>query len=150
MGLCFPFSLFFFIKKNNTNHNKQIYMQSTTTTPTVLTIFKDKLIKVYTNCKFILDVIGIYFVWILLHYLSAHLYTNYCVPLTYVGFLSSPFIVPTPHCQAFRWLITNGSTHIMAMWVTVGSWLIKCVLVDHHHQPPPRSEQQQPQPQQHR
>lgn len=109
-----------------------------TTTPTVFTIFKDKLNRVYTNCKFILDVIGIYLIWILLHYLSAHLYTNYCVPLTYVGFLSSPFIVPTPHCQAFRWLITNGSTHIMAMWVTVGSWLIKCVLVDHHQpQTPP-------------
>ena len=75
--------------------------------------------------RLVLDVVGIFFLWICLHYAASHLYTNFCVPLTCIGFIISPFVVPTPHCQAFRWMISNGSSHITAMWMTFGTWWIK-------------------------
>ena len=48
---------------------------------------------------FLLKVSGIYLLWICLHYFSAHLYIKFCVPNTIVGFIMSPFMIATPHCQ---------------------------------------------------
>jgi hypothetical protein len=79
--------------------------------------------------KLFIELFGIYVVWIMLHYVSAHLYIQWCTPLTLWGFLMSPFIVPAPHCQALRWAMNNGSTTITAMWVTLGSWLVKKLIV---------------------
>ena len=78
----------------------------------------------YYGTMFI-ELCGIYLVWILLHYICAHLYVSWCTPLTFVGFLLSPFVVPAPHCQAFRWIIANGSNSITAMWCTFGTWIAK-------------------------
>jgi hypothetical protein len=76
-----------------------------------------------------IELCGIYLMWIILHYLSAHLYVAWCTPMTIIGFLLSPFVVPAPHCQAFRWVIVNGSNHITTMWFTFGTWVAKKIVL---------------------
>lgn len=75
--------------------------------------------------KSFLSVFGLYAVWICIHYASSHLYIHWCVPATIFGFIMSPFIAPSPHCQALRWAIHNGGNSIIAMWVLLGIWLMK-------------------------
>jgi hypothetical protein len=82
----------------------------------------------YYGTMFI-ELCGIYLVWILLHYICAHLYVSWCAPLTIVGFLLSPFVVPAPHCQAFRWVIVSGSSYITTMWFTLGAWIAKKIVL---------------------
>lgn len=69
--------------------------------------------------------VGIYGIWVLLHYITPHLYVHFCVPLTFRGFIMSPFIAPSPHCQALRWAIYNGGNTIIAMWVVFGTWIMQ-------------------------
>ena len=64
-----------------------------------------------------------YALWIVGHYLSAHAYVYYCVPVDFKGFMMSPLLTSTPHCKAFRWVIQNGGNNIDNMWVMIGTWL---------------------------
>lgn len=64
-----------------------------------------------------------YALWIVGHYLSAHAYVYYCVPVDFKGFMISPLLTSTPHCKAFRWVIQNGGNNIDNMWVMIGTWL---------------------------
>ena len=68
--------------------------------------------------------IGIYFIWIICHYLAAHLYAYLCAPLNILGFVLSPFMVAAPHCQALRWTVYNGGLTITNMWALSGAWII--------------------------
>ena len=79
--------------------------------------------------KIIVTVGGMYFIWIYLHYFASHLYVEYCVPNTIQGFLISPFMVSTPHCQGLRWLIYNGGNTITNMWSLIGTWIYAKLLV---------------------
>ena len=72
--------------------------------------------------RYILSVVGMYLVWILLNYFAAHAYVRFCVPPTIWGFLTAPFMVPAPHCQALCWAIYNGGTNIVSMWIMIGTW----------------------------
>jgi len=67
---------------------------------------------------------GIYLVWTILHFCASQLYTKFCTPLNLIGFISSPFLVTTPHCQAFKWCINNGSDALSSMWIVFGTWII--------------------------
>jgi hypothetical protein len=66
---------------------------------------------------------GIYLVWITLHFIASHLYVKICVPASFLGFIVSPFLTTTPHCQSLRWIIYNGANTINNMWVIIGTWL---------------------------
>ena len=70
----------------------------------------------------------VYVIWIAVHYLSAHMYTWWCVPPTVVGFVLAPFLVPAPHCTALRWAITTGGQQIIAMWALIGTWLFNLIM----------------------
>jgi hypothetical protein len=76
-----------------------------------------KYIKIFFNF------FGIYFIWILLHYIASHLYIKLCVPNTFFGLLISPFLSTTPYCISLRWLIENGANNINNMWIFLGTWL---------------------------
>ena len=65
---------------------------------------------------------GIYIIWIVMHYICAHSYVYWCTPASIEGFISTPFLVMMPHCQAMRWCITNGADAIHTMWIIIGSW----------------------------
>jgi len=65
----------------------------------------------------------IYIIWITSHYIASHMYIWFCVPATIIGFVTAPFLVPAPHCQAIRWTIYTGGEKIFAMWLLIGSWI---------------------------
>jgi hypothetical protein len=44
--------------------------------------------------------------------------------MSFLGFLLSPFMALSPHCQAFRWVIYNGGNIINMMWLLLGNWFI--------------------------
>jgi hypothetical protein len=73
--------------------------------------------------KFIIKISGVYILWIILHFASSHLYIRFCVPSTFMGFIISPFMTSSPHCQGLRWIIYNGANTINNMWVILGTWI---------------------------
>jgi len=77
----------------------------------------------------ILKVSGIYLLWICLHYFSAHLYIKFCVPDTIFGFLMSPFMIATPHCQGLRWIVYNAAGIINNMWILIGTWIYSLIWI---------------------
>ena len=87
------------------------------------------LVKIGAIIKSVGEICGIYLFWILLHYSASHLYNCYCVPLTIIGFVMSPFLIATPHCHALRWTIYTGATVINNMWSVVGVWLCSKLIV---------------------
>jgi hypothetical protein len=85
-----------------------------------------------------LKISGIYLLWICLHYFSAHLYVKFCVPNTIIGFLMSPFMIATPHCQGLRWIVYNAVGIINNMWILVGAWIYSIIWIvnrDNHFDP---------------
>jgi hypothetical protein len=76
---------------------------------------------IYTAC-------GYYIMWIILHYAAIQLYPEFCAPYTILGFILSPFMVSAPHCIAMRWIISEGSNIITAMWFAVAGVLINKIL----------------------
>jgi hypothetical protein len=79
--------------------------------------------------KYLSTPLGIYFMWIVLHYISPHLYTYFCTPSTAYGFFMSPFMAPTPHCSALRWVMYTGGNTITAMWVLIGGWIVQRIII---------------------
>ena len=78
---------------------------------------------------FSLKVSGIYLLWIFLHYFSAHLYVKFCVPNTIIGFIMSPFMIMTPHCQGLRWIVYNAANIINNMWILIGAWIYSMIWI---------------------
>lgn len=78
---------------------------------------------------------GIYGFWILIHFMSANLYSEWCAPKSFIGFISSPLLVSSPHCTGLRWLINEGANSINAMWIILGTWFVgSFVTVKHNNQ----------------
>ena len=70
-------------------------------------------------------IVFFYVAWIAAHYVATHLYIKYCTPASLMGFLLSPFIASTPHCEGLRWVISTGGSNIMAMWTFAGAWVAR-------------------------
>jgi len=87
------------------------------------------LMIIYDNIIFITQLFGIYLVWIFLHFVAAHLYVRLCNELSIIGFILSPFLASSLHCQALRWIIGNGAININAMWMTFGTWIISKMII---------------------
>jgi hypothetical protein len=77
----------------------------------------------------VISVAGIYILWILLHFVSAHLYIYYCAHMSLMGAVMSPISVSAPHCRALRWAINTGANSIDAMWVVLGTWLCSKLVI---------------------
>jgi hypothetical protein len=100
-------------------------------------IFFDKSYKFMTYCFdftyksiiFVFKVSGVYLLWILLHYVASHLYVSLCVPKTIIGFVMSPFMTATPHCQGLRWIVFNAANMINNMWIILGTWICSTLLI---------------------
>lgn len=85
---------------------------------------------------FIFKISGIYLLWICLHYFSAHLYIKFCVPSTVIGFIMSPFMISTPHCQGLRWILYNAANVINNMWIILGAWIYSIIWITTRDVPP--------------
>jgi len=83
---------------------------------------------IYPFCKPAIDLFGVYLVWLAVFYICSHLHTMLCVPATIIGFIMTPFLVPSPHCQALRWVIHTGGTTIMSSWLLLGTWCVSYIL----------------------
>ena len=75
----------------------------------------------------IYKIICIYLCFIISHYFAAHLYTYYCVPSSFLGFIQSVFLTPLPHCTALRWVIYYGGNSLSYMWILLGAWVISII-----------------------
>jgi len=129
-------------KKNESNSitsNKgQIVEFETTQQPSYLLKMTYNSIIYFCNIiRFVVKIAGMYLLWILLHYTASHLYVKLCVPCDLTGFLISPFLTSTPHCQGLRWLIYNGATMINNMWVVLGTWFCANLLLFNNTSPTP-------------
>ena len=76
----------------------------------------------------LIRMVVIYLLYIVAHYVSANLYQRYCTPVSWFGFLASPFATALPQCQALRWIVFNTGNNITAMWMMLGAWLINIFL----------------------
>jgi hypothetical protein len=83
----------------------------------------------YKTIIFLIKVSGIYLLWIILHFFASHLYVKLCVPNTIIGFLMSPFMTATPHCQSLRWIVYNAASTVNNMWLILGSWICSNILI---------------------
>jgi hypothetical protein len=76
-----------------------------------------------------MNTFGIYILWIVIHYNSAHLYNHFCVPEGIYGFLISPLLVQTPHCRVLRFMIFNGANNIDVFWGFVIGFIIRSLTI---------------------
>ena len=73
--------------------------------------------------KGILHISKVYVIWILVHYFITYVYIKVCTPMSFTGFLYSPFMAMTPYCKALQWLFNISVTSINTMWMVLGAWL---------------------------
>jgi hypothetical protein len=78
--------------------------------------------------KYLSTSVGIYAIWIILHFIAPHFYIYFCTPKTIIGFISSPLVASAPHCIATRWVIKNGGDMITTMWIVIGGWFIQKIV----------------------
>lgn len=90
-----------------------------------------KFITIFSNTS--IKIISIYFLWVCLHYFASHIYSEICVPRTIYGFLISPFLTLSPHCQALRWVIHNSASFINNAWILIGTWLCSSLIKINEH-----------------
>jgi len=93
-----------------------------------ISMLKTLMSYAYWFVKFMIKISGVYLFWIGLHYGASHLYIHFCVPSNFFGFLISPFMTASPHCQGLRWIIYTGANTINNMWVILGTWLCSYLL----------------------
>jgi len=118
---------------NHDNHDDNNDNNEITKNILILNIFLEKIRNIsyyFLNlCSLIYKIFGIYLLWICLHYFASHLYVKICVPNTILGFIMSPFMIPTPHCEGLRWIIYNAANMINNMWLITGSWICSTILI---------------------
>jgi hypothetical protein len=85
--------------------------------------YKETVQYITTVHPYIYNSVGIYGIWIGLHYGATHLYATSCNNWSITGFLASPIMNSTPYCKGLNWIIRTGSDTIDTMWVTVGTWM---------------------------
>jgi hypothetical protein len=88
----------------------------------------NKLKLLWPVLRWIYSACGYYIMWIVMHYAAIYLYPEFCAPYTILGFLLSPFMISAPHCIAMRWIISEGSNIIMAMWIGIGGVVVNKIL----------------------
>ena len=102
-------------------HSKSAWIELLYSTPIWMVWFLYKCLNIAIKTS------GVYMLWICLHYVSAHLYVKLCVPNTVVGFVMSPFMISTPHCQGLRWVVYNAANIVNNMWMVIGAWIYSLI-----------------------
>jgi hypothetical protein len=84
--------------------------------------YYDQIVNSFTNIA--MRGLYIYLLFIVIHYISSHLYPYVCCRLTIAGFIMSPFMVMSPYCEGLRWVIYNTGIQIRNMWIWIAGYLI--------------------------
>ena len=69
-------------------------------------------------------IILVYFSVVFVHFISSNIYPSLCCPWTFWGFIMSPFMVVTPHCEGLRWIIHYTGDQIRNSWIWLGGYLV--------------------------
>ena len=69
-------------------------------------------------------IILVYFSVVFVHFISSNIYPSLCCPWTFWGFIMSPFMVVTPHCEGLRWVIHYTGDQIRNTWIWLGGYLV--------------------------
>ena len=69
-------------------------------------------------------VVGVYFAIVLAHFVCSNIYPTLCCKMSVWGFIMSPFMAVTPHCEALRWIIHYTGEQIRNVWLWLGGYLI--------------------------
>ena len=93
-------------------------------------LFLKLTISTYKMFQKLIKMVIVYLLYIVAHYVSANLYQRYCTPVSWFGFLASPFTIASPQCQGLRWVMFNTGNHITAMWVILGAWFINIFITN--------------------
>jgi len=112
------------IPEEEENENINVYVYDEDYLSQLYSTFESEIIFVTSSCTYVFRATSIYFVWIFLHYAAVHLYAHWCVPIGWIGFLTSPLLVASPQCKALRWAIYNGGNSIDVMWIAFGLWIV--------------------------
>lgn len=87
------------------------------------------LFETYSNniffraCYQFFTMIKFYLFWIVIHYITTHAYSNYCTPMSMLGFFTSPLLAISPACRAVDWMRTVSIYTIENMWYLFGIWI---------------------------
>ena len=84
---------------------------------------------IWSGLKMLFMVSKFYLCWIIIHYVASQLYIKWCTPYSFYGFVISPFLTLTPHCQGLRWVLYNGAGVINNMWIIIGTWMCANIFV---------------------
>ena len=95
----------------------------------MLTIhFRNACVTLYSIFEQVLrnipSVIFVYFGVTLVHFISSNIYPSLCCSFTVWGFIMTPFMAVTPHCEGLRWLIHYTGEQIRNAWIWLGGYLI--------------------------
>lgn len=69
-------------------------------------------------------VVLVYLGVILAHYITSNMYPYMCCRPNLLGFIMTPFMVVTPHCEAMRWVIHYSGDQIRNVWIWLGGYLV--------------------------
>ena len=69
-------------------------------------------------------IVCVYFGIVLAHFICSNVYPIWCCKNTWYGFIMTPFMVVTPHCEALRWVMHYTGEQIRNVWLWIGSYLV--------------------------
>ena len=61
------------------------------------------------------------------HFACANMYPQMCCNMSFFGFIMSPFMTVTPHCQALRWFVDYSANQLKNYWLFLGTYLVSCI-----------------------
>jgi len=71
-----------------------------------------------------------YFAWVSLSYFSIHAHAHFCAEWSIMGFFTHSFVVSSPHCNALKWLINEGSSAISRLFALFAMYVVSKLLFD--------------------
>jgi len=69
-------------------------------------------------------IVCLYFGIVLAHFACSNIYPTWCCNNSLYGFIMTPFMIVTPHCEALRWIIHYTGEQIRNVWLWIGGYLI--------------------------
>ena len=70
------------------------------------------------------NIVCVYFGIVMAHFICSNVYPVWCCNNTWYGFIMTPFMVVTPHCEALRWVMHYTGEQIRNVWLWIGSYLV--------------------------
>ena len=70
----------------------------------------------------------VYLLLLCTYYTSAHVFTQYCTPLGFWGFLQTPFLIETVQCRALNWIFTYSHAYIQSLWILMSTYTIQLIV----------------------